>query len=248
MNHNYGGRTSRVNEDIKTMFGNMIRSQREWLGRSQLQIAKYVGVSNKSVSSYENGETFPQSDKVFLTLISRLEFPAEYIYRLYDEGGSAVRKALLDEPKTREMLELRSQGLTNKKIAETMGTKVSEVYERIGKKSDSVMIAEQNNKTQPLPSPEPEIPETAVVNTNAKEVVLARQPATDTSSVTLLKERRVVKIIDLEGQLCNYQINQQTGTIELVDYDDRVSMVRGFLDKDSIEVFIAELNELKELI
>lgn len=241
--HNYGGYSSKASLEFKSMFGNMVRSQREWIGRTQQQIGRYVGVTHKAISNYETGMSFPKSDDVFTAIINKLEFPKEYVYRLFDEGGDEVRKALLNDPKTKEMLKLRDEGLTNKRIAETLGTSVSEVYERIGKKADSVMIAEQNNK--------PIINVTKIDKVPEKEspkVVDLPVTIVEPEKKSLLTERRVVKIIDLEGSICNYRVDQRTGIIELLDFDDGVSLIKGALDKESIDILINELTELKGVL
>lgn len=191
---------SKVSSEFKRDFGNMILSQRNWLAAKQWLLSKKIGVSPNTISAWENGVTFPDSSDKIIKIIDALEFPENYIVKMYKEGGDFVRKALMSDEKMRNLLDLR--GLDS--------TDFSDV---------------------------PDVKEEPTLNVKFSIPMKVNTP--------VLKERKVIKIIDLEGSICNYHVDQSSGMIELVDFDDRTSLIKGCIDKDSIDALITELVELK---
>jgi hypothetical protein len=151
---------------------------------------------------------------------------------------------------------MRAEGLTNKQIADRLGISPSTVYRYIGKMSRAVKAAEEQNKPCPvdkdlsgyyreeyddrfvapveIPEPEPE-PETTEVT--------EEEPAMDIQDKSVLKVIKEVRILDLEGALCKYNVNPLTGDVEFSG-----GVINGLLDKASLLIFIRELSEVSKLL
>ena len=178
------------------------------------------------------------------------------------------RKSLESQIDISVLRELRSQGLTNNQIAKRLGIGVSTVYRYIGKMAMDVRKAAEQNKPCPIPvakeasepmekDPEPVVgvPAKAPVTPVSEKVPVvsesAKAPvapvsenvpahAAPTSTLITLKE---VRILDMEGLLCKYHVNQLSGDVEMVD-----GTVTGLLDKMSLQAFITELAEILEIL
>lgn len=59
--------------------GIRIKNARLAVGLTQLQLALALGISDRSISAYENGKTFPQLENIFL-LSEALEVPPTYFF------------------------------------------------------------------------------------------------------------------------------------------------------------------------
>lgn len=67
------------------------------------------------------------------------------------------------------------------------------------------------------------------------------QPA---SKLTLIRE---VKILDFQGSLCTYHIDQRTGDVELGG-DKETSIVYGMVSGELLDTFIEELIEIQKMM
>ena len=67
---------------VNKEFGDYIRSQREAKGLSQFQLGKIIGVTDKAVSKWENGYSYPKN--IYLLRLSEtLNIdPAEILNRM----------------------------------------------------------------------------------------------------------------------------------------------------------------------
>lgn len=167
-------------------------------------------------------------------------------------SGYYGRKPLWESVSRSELLELRAEGLTNKQIAQRIGVSPSTIYKYIGKMSRSVKAAEEQNKPCPVNKDlsgyyreeydeqfvKPvEIPETnEVVEEEEKPVVNTQEHGT-------LRIIREVRILDLDGILCNYHVDPLSGDIEF-----RGDVINGLLDKASLKSFIDELVEISKMM
>lgn len=68
------------------------------------------------------------------------------------------------------------------------------------------------------------------------------------SPTSPLSVRKETRVLDIAGGICNYHVNSGTGEIELVNFDDKTSLVTGVLDKESLGAFISELKELAKFL
>lgn len=75
--------------------GIRIKEARIASGLTQLQLALALGISDRSISAYENGKTFPQLENIFL-LSDALEVPTTYFFSK-------------DEDLTKEIVQLRNK-------------------------------------------------------------------------------------------------------------------------------------------
>lgn len=162
---------------------------------------------------------------------------------------------------------MREQGMTNKQIANNLGVSVSTVYRYIGRKSQQVKYDEIQNKPCPVPNPtgfvelpkpekkEPEvyIPESTEPKKNvelrhdipAEETIVhcetPRNSGKYPDSSPLL--RMISSRFKLQGSLCNYEVDTDSGTIEMQE-----GIITGLLDKDTVRRFLSELNEVADML
>lgn len=141
------------------------------------------------------------------------------------------------------MYEMRRQNMTNKQIADSLGVCVSTVYKTIGRKSEAVKHAEVQNKP---PVVEKILEEMYVIDAEAgfkpfvpkpKEV---EAPPVKKPLLAILSAKYT-----MQGELCQYVIDTNAGTVEMVE---GASMVTGILDKQTIRRFIEELEQVDGML
>lgn len=113
------------------------------------------------------------------------------------------------------------------------------VYEADGNPEafENFLKAHEDIKNVLIPSSSP----TKVVDFTTKE----EAPVNNLSSLKIMKR---VEILDLEGECCCYHVNTETGEISMNHSDKRLSLVCGQLDRETIDVMIRELQEIKKLL
>lgn len=151
-----------------------------------------------------------------------------------------MHKPLSEQVSASEMREMRMQGMTNRQIAKSLEISESTVYRYLGKKSREVQRMSECKKP-PFVFDNPEIPkvELPVIEGQPKEEAFDEQPR--------LRVIREVKIIDLEGALCTYHVDQRTGDVALGN-EKEASIVFGMVSRDTIGTFIDELTEIRQLL
>ncbi len=152
---------------------------------------------------------------------------------------------------------MREQGMTNKQIADNLGISVSTVYRYIGRKSQQVKYDEIQNKPCPVPNPtglvekEPVTEEEIVEEPVLKEEPV-EEPVTEEEIVEEPKEAEPAKEglltvlsskVKLQGSLCNYEIDSESGSIEMTD-----GIITGLLDQVTVERFLSELREVADTL
>ena len=153
---------------------------------------------------------------------------------------------------------MREQGMTNKQIANNLGISVSTVYRYLGRKSQEVKYNEIQNKPCPVPNPtgfielpkpeekEPEgyIPESNELKENEETIMHYETPRNSgryPDSSPLL--RMISSRFKLQGSLCNYEVDTDSGTIEMQE-----GIITGLLDGDTVRRFLSELNEVADML
>ena len=159
--------------------------------------------------------------------------------------GATYNQRLSKDIDISVLRQLRADGLTNKRIAERVGCSVSTIYRYLGKKSFDVANAAAQNKPSPIienvkieSAPKPK--ESVAYETPIRIVPKLDPPETSVPKLTLIDE---IIIRNMSGILCKYKINDGTGDIEMYD-----GVVTGLLDRDSLSVFIDELQEIKKML
>ena len=156
------------------------------------------------------------------------------------------------------MYEMRRQGMTNKQIAENLGVAVSTVYATIGRLSESVKHAEVQGKPPVVDVPMA-TKENGFLPFANKEPAFtppaAQKPPFLPCSARVAEEKAQEKKKPLltvlsakytmQGELCQYTIDTNAGTVEMVE---GVSLVSGMLDKTTIRRFILELEQVDEML
>ena len=155
------------------------------------------------------------------------------------------KRKLSEDVDIQVLRDLRAKGLTNKRIAEQCGCSVSTVYRYLGKKSYDVMNAVAQHKPSPIIEnvkiesiPKPK--ESVGFETPIRMVVKPEEPEMKPPVLTLIDE---IIIRNMSGILCKYKINDGTGDVEMYD-----GTVTGLLDRDSLSVFINELQEIEKML
>ena len=154
---------------------------------------------------------------------------------------------------------MREQGMTNKQIADNLGISVSTVYRYIGRKSQQVKYDEIQNKPCPVPNPTgliaEEIAEKPVVEdipSFVEETVAEPVEGVKETTFEEPEEAEPVKKtfltvlnsrVKLQGSLCNYEIDSESGSIEMTD-----GIITGLLDRDTVRRFLSELNEVADML
>ena len=81
-----------TDEDLKTAFGNSLKELREYVGITQVELAKVTNVPRQSVSVYERGETVPTITQAYrISKFFRLSIDDFIIY------GLEKQKEILNE-------------------------------------------------------------------------------------------------------------------------------------------------------
>ena len=157
------------------------------------------------------------------------------------------------------MYEMRRQGMTNKQIAENLGVSVSTVYATIGRLSESVKHAEVQGKPPVVDSPMV-TEENGFLPFANKEPAFAPPPAAQkppflpcsarvAEEKAQEKKKPLLTVLSakytMQGELCQYTIDTNAGTVEMVE---GVSLVSGMLDKTTIRRFILELEQVDEML
>lgn len=145
---------------------------------------------------------------------------------------------------------MREQGMTNKQIADNLGVSVSTIYRYIGRKSQQVKYDEIQNKPCPVPNPtgfveipkpKPEKKEEPIKpkeDIPAKEIVVTHEKPDSSPLLRMISSR-----FKLQGSLCNYEVDTDSGTIEMQE-----GIITGLLDKDTVRRFLSELNEVANML
>ena len=155
---------------------------------------------------------------------------------------------------------MREQGMSNKQIADNLGISVSTVYRYLGRKSQDVKYNEIQNKPCPVPNPTgfvkevymPEVSKEEIENKNVDtphggmfdDVRVNEKPDVKPvipNSSPLL--RMISSRFKLQGSLCNYEVDTDSGTIEMQD-----GIITGLLDRDTVRRFLSELNEVADML
>ena len=136
------------------------------------------------------------------------------------------------------MYEMRRQGMTNHQIAKSLDCAVATVYRYIGRKSEAVKHAEVQHKP-PVVDKATGCTETPKI---APETVPEERPTVCTHApiLTVLSAKYT-----MQGELCQYVIDTAAKTVEMPDSG---SIVSGFLDVTTIPRFIAELNQVYDMM
>ncbi len=147
---------------------------------------------------------------------------------------------------------MREQGMTNKQIADNLGISVSTVYRYIGRKSQQVKYDEIQNKPCAVPNPtgfveeEPVAEEEIVEDPVLKEEPVEEPVAEEPKEAEPAKEGLLTVLsskMKLQGSLCNYEIDTDTGSIEMTD-----GIINGLLDRQTVERFLSELREVADTL
>ena len=148
-----------------------------------------------------------------------------------------------------EMLHMREEGMTNHQIAKALDCCERAVYNYIGKRSKAVQKAKEQNKPSPVSKRMDGFKEDKpMITVKPAAIRIAENaPTVTVKPAPLLETLREVRILDMKGSVCNYRVNTGDGSVEMLDPDNR-SMITGMLDKDSISVFIKELNQIWGLL
>ena len=121
-------------------FGERLKKARERKGLTQAQVMKLTGITDKSLSRYENGASAPDPDTI-LELIRLYDVSADYIMGLSPQMGHAFEQfsasstaapAIVSDPDIYEKLE----GLSD------VARKMAEEYIEMLKKLDEVKSVE----------------------------------------------------------------------------------------------------------
>ncbi len=165
-------------------------------------------------------------------------------------------RKLLRDMDVSTLRQMRMEGMTNKQIATSLGVSVSTVYNYIGRMSEDVKYAEVQRKPAPV-----RFFQEAAIDEFAPVVALAQpqeedemqqtrtptpyeppQPRPKTSMLQIVSAK-----YELNGQICRYQVNTGAKTVELMD-GSKGGIVTGLLDTTTLPLFIAELQEIAEII
>lgn len=154
---------------------------------------------------------------------------------------------------------MREQGMTNKQIANNLGISVSTVYRYIGRKSQQVKYDEIQNKPCPVPNPtgflaeknaeEPVVEDVqSVIEETVAEPVEGIKEATfeESEEAEPVKKTLLTVLnskVKLQGSLCNYEIDSESGSIEMTD-----GIITGLLDQVTVERFLSELREVADTL
>lgn len=168
------------------------------------------------------------------------------------------------------MHRLRSEGYTNKQIANSLGICVSTVYAHIGRMSQEVKYAEVQNKPCPvkkefkfdsstlmvvhdvdIPKPDEQIEEPKHAEPIEEPKPVITDTPVETENVkednTVMETKSLLQILStrmvLKGSLCNFTVDSESGTIEMSD-----GIMSGILDRDTIDRFISELSEARKYV
>lgn len=156
------------------------------------------------------------------------------------------------------MYEMRRQGMTNKQIAENLGVHFTTVYSHIGRMSEAVKHAEVQNKPPVIARPADDKlvktePEMLKIMADEKPASAEKPPfrpcSVRTAEEKAAKEKPLLTVLSakytMQGELCQYTIDTNAGTVEMVE---GVSFVSGMLDKTTIRRFILELEQVDEML
>lgn len=177
-----------------------------------------------------------------------------------------IKRKLSKDIDISTMLSMREQGMTNKQIADALGVHPNTVYRYIGRMSQAVKYAEITNKPSPIAGPvsarveEPKRPLVAAQATTHTHDSIDASDATDeektpqpplsklsNTASAITGSDSLLRVIStrstLQGSLCNYIVDSNTGTIEMTD-----GLISGLLDRETIQRFIAELQEASKLL
>lgn len=159
-----------------------------------------------------------------------------------------TRRALSKDIDISTLYGMRASGMTNRQIAERVGCSLSTVYEYIGKRGRPESSTETKAAAPKPVTPQPERP--AAEAEAPKEAVPAPDPVfvpvqenTPAVAPTMLKVLKEVRVLDLEGTLCNYHVNPLSGDVEF-----NSGVISGLLDKKSLQIFRRELDEIARLL
>lgn len=164
------------------------------------------------------------------------------------------------------MRSMREMGMSNKQIADALGVGPTTVYRYIGRKSQDVKYAEIQNKPSPIARSA-----SACMDELDRQIEIADAPlpTNDSNAAPAVAEEQntalpplskptytapsitgsepLLRVIStrstLQGSLCNYIVDSDTGTIEMTD-----GLISGLLDRETVQRFIAELQEASKLI
>ncbi len=165
-------------------------------------------------------------------------------------------RKLLRDMDVSTLRQMRLEGMTNKQIATALGVSVTTVYNYIGRMSEDVKYAALQRKPAPIRFfQEAVVEEIAPVIAPAQlqeedEMQQTRTPSTKEPTQPRPKPS-MLQIVsasyELNGQICRYQVNTGAKTVELMD-GSKGSTVTGLLDTTTLPLFIAELQEIAEIV
>lgn len=143
-----------------------------------------------------------------------------------------------------ELLEMRKT-MSVKEIANCLDVSIGTIYRYIGKKSDIVSRAVQQNKPIPV-TDQTSVDSFEEISEEETEVIhyQSSEPAVEKAKPVLSVLRQHV-VRDLQGSFCVYHLDSGSNVVELKDEGN--STVSGILSVDEIPLFIAELNQILEV-
>lgn len=92
---------------------NIIKVRRLALGKSQLEIAKFVGVSESTVSRWESGDIANMRRDKMARLAQVLDIPTEQLYMEGDVTMPPVKKYSLLNPENQALVDRMIEALLN---------------------------------------------------------------------------------------------------------------------------------------
>lgn len=229
------------------------------LGIHQNILSKAIGVSDWSLSRYLCLEQIP---------LGRLNDMNDYIRQVEekikeDPNMSIIpykRRTLSKDISLSELKQLRSEGLTYDEIAKRLDISKNTVARHL--KGVAIEEKQPRNDSSKLRVDIPYRPHEAVmdipwekaneiITPYSEDAIVTHPESTKHALEELAKKfnpstlKMTKEIIQwkFEGALCNYNVDKNTGEIEMVN-----GAICGLLDKNTISKFIAELNEIQQLL
>ena len=154
---------------------------------------------------------------------------------------------MFHQPLTREisageLLTMREQGMTNTDIARHLDISLPTVRKYIG--PTPAELTNRARQEGARKAREQKSAQQVSAEDTAQQPVPEPEPTEKTPAMRIVAERR---ICELEGSLCNYEVDTGAGSVSLKD-GASPAVVMGELDRASLDRFIRELQEVRKLM
>ncbi len=116
-------------------FGEKIRELRKNLGYTQQDLGEALGVSTRTIVSYENGKSYPKQREIYSKMADLFDVPINYLLVESDEEAFGAKG---EDPAQFENIQVQAQQLINQASAMFAGGSLSE------EDKDAVMRALQD--------------------------------------------------------------------------------------------------------